>query len=137
MWWVFAILSAVFAALTGLFAKMGVKDVDTNVANAVRTLVVVFLAWGIVAVRGSFSEVMALTKQNVLFLILSGTGTALSWFFYFIALQKGDLSRVAPVDKAGVPIAIILAVIFLNETLTWKTIAGSILIIAGTVLVIL
>lgn len=137
MWWVFAILSAVFAALTGLFAKMGVKNIDTNVANAIRTLVIAFIAWGIVAARGSFSEVQALTKQNILFLTLSGTGAALSWLFYFMALQKGNLSQVAPVDKASVPLAIILAVVFLNETLTWKTIVGSVLIIIGTVLVIL
>ena len=136
MWWIYALLSALFAALTAIFAKVGIKGVDTNLATAIRTLVILILAWGIAFFNGSTSTINTLTKQNILFLFLSGIATGLSWIFYFKALQLGKVSQVAPVDKLSVAIAIILAVIFLKEPLTVKTAIGSLLIIGGTFVLI-
>lgn len=136
MWWIYALLSALFAALTAIFAKVGIKGVDTDLATAIRTVVILILAWGMAFFKGSVSTIHTLSRQNIIFLILSGVATGLSWIFYFKALQLGKVSQVAPVDKMSVAIAIILAVIFLGEPLTIKMAIGSLLIIAGTFVLI-
>lgn len=137
MWWIYALLSAFFAALTAVFAKVGIKGVDTDLATAIRTVVILIIAWGIAFFRGGTNTFSTLTKQNFIFLILSGIATGLSWVFYFKALQLGKVSQVAPVDKLSVAIAIILAMVFLGETLTVKTAVGAIMIIGGTIILIL
>jgi transporter family protein len=137
MWWLFALLSAFFAALTAIFAKMGVKGIDSDLATGIRTIVILFITWGIVLYKGLGKEVGQLTKENWIFLLLSGCATGLSWIFYFRALQLGKVSQVAPVDKLSVAIAILLSVLFLGEALTWKTAAGAGLIISGTLVLIL
>src|ERR1043165_5929031 len=137
MWWIYALLSAFFAALTAIFAKVGIKGVDTDLATAIRTVVILILAWGIAIFRGGASTMNALSKQNLIFLCLSGIATGLSWIFYFKALQIGKVSQVAPVDKMSVALTIVLSVIFLGEALTLKTALGAVLIIAGTVVLIL
>jgi transporter family protein len=136
MWWIYALLSALFAALTAIFAKVGIKGVDTDLATAIRTVVILILAWGIAFFRGGTSTISTLTKHNIIFLCLSGVATGLSWIFYFKALQLGKVSQVAPVDKMSVAIAIILAVVFLGEPLTMKTAIGALLIIGGTFVLI-
>lgn len=137
MWWSYALLSAFFAALTAIFAKVGIKGVDTDLATAIRTVVILVIAWGIAFFRGGARTIHTLTKENIIFLCLSGVATGLSWIFYFKALQLGKVSQVAPVDKLSVAIAIILAVVFLGEPLTVKTAIGALLIIAGTFVLIL
>ncbi len=137
MWWIYALLSAVFAALTAIFAKIGIKGVDTDLATAIRTVVILILAWSIAFFRGGTNTINTLTKHSILFLVLSGIATGLSWIFYFKALQIGKVSLVAPVDKASVAIAIILSIIFLGETLTLKMAIGATMIIAGTIILIL
>ena len=135
MWLIFALLSALFAALTAIFAKIGIKNVDTDLATAIRTVVILVLAWGIAFASGGTSTIGSLTKQNLIFLIFSGIATALSWVFYFKALQLGKVSQVAAVDKLSVALAIIFAVIFLGESLTLKTAIGAICIIIGTIVI--
>ena len=135
MWWIYALLSAVFAALTAIFAKVGIKDVDTNLATAIRTVVILALAWGIVLFKGN-ANMGSLNKTNWTFLILSGVATGLSWIFYFKALQLGKVGQVAPLDKLSVPLAIILATVFLGEKLTLKDSIGAFLIISGTFVLI-
>ena len=137
MWWIYALLSAFFAALTAIFAKVGVKNVDSDLATAVRTVVILIVAWSIAFFRGGTSGLTTLSKQNLLFLVLSGIATGLSWVFYFKALQIGKVSQVAPVDKLSVALAIVLSVIFLGEALTWKTAIGAGLIVSGTLVLIL
>src|SRR6476620_284028 len=137
MWWTYALLSAFFAALTAIFAKVGVKNVDSDLATAIRTVVILIVAWGIAFFRGGTAGLFSLSKQNLLFLVLSGIATGLSWVFYFKALQIGKVSQVAPVDKLSVALAIVLSVIFLGEVLTWKTALGACLIISGTLVLIL
>ena|ERR1700694_2992710 len=137
MWWMYALLSAFFAALTAIFAKVGIKGVDTDLATAIRTVVILVIAWAIAFFRGGTATMGSLSKQNLLFLCLSGIATGLSWIFYFKALQLGKISQVAPVDKLSVALAILLAVVFLGEALTWKNAAGALLIIGGTVVLIL
>lgn len=137
MWWMFALLSAFFAALTAIFAKVGIKGVDTDLATAIRTVVILILAWGIAIFRGGAGTINTLSKQNIIFLCLSGIATGLSWIFYFKALQIGRVSQVAPVDKMSVAIAIILSAAFLGEPLTIKTVIGALLIIGGTLVLIL
>lgn len=137
MWWIYALLAALFAALTAIFAKIGIKGVDTDLATAIRTVVILILAWGIAFFRGGTSTLHSLTKQNIIFLSLSGIATGLSWIFYFKALQLGKVSQVAPVDKMSVAFAIILAVIFLGEPLTIKTAIGALLIIGGSLVLII
>ncbi len=136
MWWIYALLSALFAALTAIFAKVGIKGVDTNLATAIRTSVVLVLAWSIAFFSNRNISVQNLTKQNWLFLILSGTATGLSWIFYFKALQLGKVSQVAPVDKLSVALTILLAFVFLGEPMTIKTVLGASLIIGGTIVLI-
>lgn len=137
MWWIFALLSAFFAALTAIFAKIGIKNVNTDLATAIRTVVILVLAWGIAYFRGGTSTINSLTKNNILFLLLSGVATGLSWIFYFKALQLGKISQVAPVDKLSVAIAIIISVAFLGEVLTLKMAVGALMIIGGTIILIL
>src|SRR4051812_18599129 len=136
MWWIYALLSAFFAALTAIFAKVGIKGVNSDLATAIRTVVILIIAWGIAFFRGETQSIGTLSKQNLLFLCLSGMATGLSWIFYFKALQLGKVSQVAPVDKLSVALAIVLSVVFLGEPLTWKTASGALLIIAGTLVLI-
>lgn len=137
MWWIYALLSAFFAALTAIFAKVGIKGVNTDLATAIRTVVILIIAWGIAFFRGGITTIHSLTKQNIIFLCLSGIATGLSWIFYFKALQLGEVSQVAPVDKLSVALAIILSAIFLGEAITPKIAIGALLIIAGTFVLIL
>ena len=136
MWWIYALLSALFAALTAIFAKIGIKGVDTDLATGIRTVVILILAWLLVFYKGSQNGISSLTKVNWIFLILSGCATGFSWICYFKALQLGEVSQVAPVDKLSVAIAIVLAAIFLGEPLTAKTIVAATLIMAGTFVMI-
>jgi len=137
MWWHYALLSALFAALTAIFAKTGIKNINSDLAMAIRTVVILVLAWGIAYFRGSLNSIQSLTKTNYVFLILSGVATGLSWLFYFKALQLGKVSQVAAVDKLSVALAIIFSIIFLGEVLTWKIALGATLIIGGTIVLIL
>lgn len=134
---VFALLSALFASLTAIFAKVGITGVNSNLATAIRTIIILIVAWGIVLARGETKGIATLSKQNIIFLIISGVATGLSWIFYFKALQIGKVSQVAPVDKLSVALTILLSVIFLGEALTWKAAVGALLIIAGTIVMIL
>ena len=137
MWVLFAILSAVFAALTSILAKIGISGVNSNLATAIRTVVVVFMAWGIVFITNAQSGIGDISRKSWLFLILSGLATGASWLFYYRALQMGDASKVASIDKLSVVITLILAFIFLNEQLTLKSILGCLLIVVGSFLMIL
>ena len=137
MWWTYALLSAFFAALTAIFAKVGVKIVNSDLATAIRTVVILVVAWGIVFFRNETGGISTLSKTNIIFLSLSGVATGLSWIFYFKALQLGTVSQVTPVDKLSVALAIILSILFLGETLTLKMAIGAALIIAGTITLIL
>jgi transporter family protein len=137
MWWIYALLSALFAALTTIFAKVGITGVNSNLATAIRTIVILVVAWCIVIVKGETKGLPLLSKQNIFFLVISGIATGLSWIFYFKALQIGKVAQVASVDKLSIALTIILAMIFLNEALTVKTAIGAVLIISGTVVMIL
>ena len=134
MWKLYALLSALFAALTAICAKAGVRDVDSNLATAIRTSVILLLTWGIVAVSGHFSEIKTVPRYTWVFLVLSGISTGLSWLFYFKAIQVGDVSRVAPVDKLSVVLTIILAFVLLKEPASPRVITGGLLICAGSIL---
>ena len=136
MWWIYALLSAFFAAMVAVFAKIGIKGVDSDLATAIRTVVIIFIAWGIVIARGTVKTLPMLTRQNWLFLILSGCATGLSWLFYFRALSIGQVSKVAPVDKLSVALAIVISVVFLHEKLSWQELTGAVFIIGGTILLI-
>ncbi|MFD0997962.1 EamA family transporter [Ohtaekwangia kribbensis] len=137
MWWIYALLSALFASLTAIFAKVGIKDVDSDLATATRTLVIMVITWPLVFLKGNVVLLTSsLNKNNIIFIVLSGIATGLSWLFYFKALQLGKVSQVAPVDKLSVALTIILSVLFLNESLTLKTALGAIFIICGVLLVI-
>lgn len=136
MWWIYALLSAFFAALTAIFAKIGVKNVNSDLATAIRTLVVLFLAWGIVLFRGGNRDISTLTRHTLTFLVLSGIATGLSWIFYFKALKLGNVSQVAPIDKLSLALVIILSALILGEPMTWKVALGSFLIIGGTLVLI-
>jgi transporter family protein len=136
MWWIYALLSAFFAALTAVFAKIGIAGVNSNLATAIRTVVILVVAWAIVLSRSEQKGLAALSKHNLLFLVISGVATGLSWIFYFKAMQVGKVSQVAPVDKLSVALTIILSVVFLKEVLTLKMVIGALLIIAGTIVLI-
>src|SRR2546421_7664455 len=137
MWWIYALLSALFAALTTIFAKVGVANVNSNLATAIRTVIILIVAWGIVLTRNEQKQLNAVSKHSLLFLVISGLATGLSWIFYFKALQIGKVSQVAPVDKLSVALTIVLSVLFLGEPLTFKTATGALLIITGTLVLIL
>ena len=136
-WVIYAILSAVFAALTSILAKIGISDINSNLATAIRTIVVLVMAWGIVFMTGAQSGIQDITAKSWIFLVLSGIATGLSWLFYYKALQLGDASKVVPIDKFSVVISMILAFVILKEDLTFKTVMGGILITAGTFVMIL
>jgi transporter family protein len=137
MWKLFALLSAVFAALTSILAKFGMKGVNSNLGTAIRTVVVLVLAWGIVVMTGQVRGIKDLTRQNWIFLALSGLATGLSWLFYFNAIQNGPVSKVAPIDKFSVVLTIAFSFVILGEAVTAKTVIGGILIAAGTFVLIL
>ncbi|MDR0560086.1 MAG: EamA family transporter [Prevotellaceae bacterium] len=137
MWKYYALLSAFFAAMTAVLAKTGVKGINGNVATAIRTIVVLFMAWGIVFLSGQIKNVKELSKTNLLFLIFSGVATGLSWIFYFKALETGNVSKVAPIDKLSVVFVMLLSFIFLHETMDLKTIIGGILISIGAIVLVL
>ena len=136
MWWIYALLSAVFAALTAILAKIGVRGVDSNVATAVRTVVVLVFSWGLVALQGNLGAAAALSRHTLVFLGLSGVATGVSWLFYFRALQMGPASLVSAVDKSSLALTLLLAAAFLGEALTLRAALGCGLILAGTALVV-
>ncbi len=137
-WLIWALLSAVFAAATAILAKVGVAGVDSNLATAVRTIVVLIFAWVVAGISaGGFEGLRAFSGKTWLFLALSGLATGLSWLCYFRALQLGEASKVAPIDKLSVVFVIVLAALFLREPLTWKTTAGALLIASGAVVLAL
>ena len=137
MWLILAVLSAIFAALTSILAKIGIDGVNSNLATAIRTMVVVVMAWGMVFLTHSQSGISEISRKSWLFLILSGLATGASWLCYYRALQIGDASKVVPIDKLSVVITLILAFIFLHEEFTAKSLIGCILIGAGTLVMVL
>lgn len=137
MWALFAILSAVFAALTSILAKVGIDGVDSTLATAIRTMVVLVMAWGMVFITHTQSGITEISKKSWIFLILSGLATGASWLCYYRALQMGDASKVVPIDKLSVIITLIFAFIFLHEEFTVKSLIGCVLIGAGTLVMVL
>lgn len=137
MWKLYALLSALFAALTAIFAKIGVKDIDSDLATAIRTTVILLITWGIAIVGSHEGEIRSISCQTWLFLVLSGVATGLSWLFYFKALQMGDVSRVAPVDKLSVVITISLSFLLLKEQVSTRVVVGALLITAGSVVLLI
>lgn len=137
MWLLFAVLSAVFAALTSILAKVGIEGVNSNLATAVRTVVVVLMSWGMVFLTHAQSGLSEISRKSWIFLILSGLATGASWLCYYKALQMGDASKVVPIDKLSVVITLILAFVFLHEQFTAKSVVGCILIGAGTLIMVL
>ena len=137
MWFIFAILSAIFAALTSILAKIGIEGVNSNLATAVRTIVVVLMAWFMVFITGNQNGIVDISKKSWIFLILSGLATGASWLCYYKALQLGEASKVVPIDKLSIVITIILAFVFLGEQITLKSLIGCTLIVAGTFVMIL
>ncbi len=134
-WFFFATLSAIFAALTAILAKIGIKDVNSNLATAVRTTVILIFSWGIVAAQKNLHQIFNISKYSMLFLILSGIATGLSWLFYFRALQLGEASKVVPIDKLSLVITLIFAAIFLKEQFTLHTALGATLMTAGALII--
>ena len=137
MWFVFAILSAIFAALTSILAKIGIDGVNSNLATAIRTVIVVLMSWGMVFLTHAQSGIAEISKKSWLFLILSGLATGVSWLCYYRALQMGEASKVVPIDKLSVVFTLVLAFVFLHEEFTIKSLAGCILIGIGTVIMVL
>lgn len=137
MWIVYAIMSAVFAAITSIFAKIGINGINSNLATAIRTIVVLILAWGIVFTTGTHKDIKNISNKSMLFLILSGLATGLSWLFYYKAIQMGQVTSVVAIDKLSIIITIVLAFFILNEQITVKSVFGGILIAAGTLIMVL
>lgn len=137
MWMILAILSAVFAALTSILAKVGIEGVPSNLATGIRTIVVVLMAWIMVFITNQQAGLSEISKRSWIFLILSGLATGASWLCYYKALQMGEASKVVPIDKLSVVLTLILAFVFLHEQFTWKSLVGSILITAGTLIMVL
>lgn len=137
MWKYYALLSALFAALTAVFAKIGVKDINSDLATAIRTSVILFITWGIVLVGNHTAEVKGISGHTWIFLVLSGAATGLSWLFYFKALQVGDVSRVAPIDKLSVVLTICLSFLFLKEPVSLRVIIGALLITGGSIVMLI
>lgn len=137
MWLILAIGSAVFAALTSILAKIGIDGVDSTLATAIRTVVVVLLSWAMVFITNTQNGIFAISKKSWIFLILSGLATGLSWLCYYKAIQMGSVSKVVPIDKMSTVLSIILAVVILHEQLTLKTVIGCILLTAGTLVMVL
>lgn len=136
MWKLYAVLSAVFAALVAILAKIGIAGIDSNLATAIRTVVILLLTWGIVFYSVPLESIRTLTAKNWTFLILSGIATGLSWLFYFKALQQGEASRVAPIDKMSVAITMVLAFLVLGETVRLRVLLGGCLIVSGSLLML-
>lgn len=137
MWFVFALLSAVFAALTSILAKIGIEGVNSNLATAVRTVVVLIMAWGMVFLTNTQSGITEISRKSWIFLILSGLATGASWLCYYHALQVGEASKVVPVDKLSVVITLVLAFVFLHEAFTMKSLVGCVLIGIGTLIMVI
>ena len=137
MWKIYALLSALFAALTAIFAKVGVKDINSDLATAIRTTVILMLTWGIVIFGSHINEMKDVSRSTWFFLIISGLSTGLSWLFYFKAIQLGNVSRVAPIDKLSVVITMLLAFLFLHEQPSFKVILGTLLIAVGSIFMII
>lgn len=137
MWWIFALLSAVFAALTSILAKVGIEDVDSTLATAIRTVAVVGMSWLMVFITNTQSGISSISKKSWIFLILSGLATGASWLCYYKAIQMGDVSKVVPIDKLSVLFTLVLAFVFLHEEFNVKSLIGSILITAGTLFMVL
>ena len=137
MWFLFALLSAIFAALTSILAKLGIDGVNSNLATAIRTVVVVVMAWGMVFLTNAQGGIGDISKKSWLFLILSGLATGISWLCYYKALQIGEASKVVPIDKLSVVITLVLAFVFLHEKFTAKSLIGCLLIGAGTLIMVL
>lgn len=135
-WAVYAVLSAFFASLVAIFGKVGIKGVDSNLAVAIRTIIIVFFAWAIVAVQGNWREIFSISRFSYTFIILSAIATGLSWLFYYKALQLGEVSRVAPIDKLSIALTIILAFIFLSEKPTLGNVLGGLLVTSGVLITI-
>lgn len=136
MWWIYALLSALFAALTAIFAKVGVANINANLATGIRTIVILIMIWLIVFTRGEAKGIHALSRQNVVFLVISGMATGLSWIFYFKALQLGNVTQVAMLDKLSIVLTILLAAVFLGESITLRTALAAALIVSGTLLLV-
>jgi bacterial/archaeal transporter family protein len=137
LWWIYALLAAFFAALTTIFAKIGIENVDANLATAVRTVVILLIAWGIVLAQGTLSQLTTMPSRSLIFLVISGIATGLSWLFYFQALKIGKAAQVAPIDKSSVMMVILFSAIFLHEPLTFKVVLGGCLIAIGTIVLVL
>ena len=137
MWKYYALLSAFFAALTALLAKCGVSGINSNLATAIRTGVILLITWGIVLFGGTLPEIGRLSVRNWIFLTASGIATGLSWLFYFKALQLGDVSKIAPIDKLSVAMAVILGIVILHEKITLPVAAGTALIVAGSLVMLM
>ncbi len=137
MWLLFALMSAIFAALTSILAKIGIEGINSNLATAIRTVVVVIMAWGMVFLTHSQSGLSEISKKSWIFLILSGLATGASWLCYYRALQLGDASKVVPIDKLSIVITLVLAFVFLHEEFTLKSIIGCILIGTGTLCMVM
>jgi len=134
-WLLFAFLSAVFAALTSILAKIGIKNINSNLATAIRTTVILFFTWGIAAAQKTLPQIKTISKNSLIFLILSGIATGLSWLFYFRALQIGEASKVVPIDKLSLVLTIIFAALFLKENLSFSLIFGVILMTTGAIII--
>lgn len=130
-WAIYALLSAFFASLVAIFGKIGVKDVDSNLAVAIRTIIIVFFAWGVVMLQGNAADMFKISRYSYIFIVLSALATGLSWMFYYKALQLGEVSRVVPVDKLSIVLTIILAFVFLAEKPTLGNVLGGLLVTAG------
>lgn len=136
-WYMYAFLSAIFAGVVAILGKIGVANINSNLATAIRTIVIVIFAWGIVFAQGTYKQLGSIPKNSIIFLILSGIATGLSWLFYFRALQLGTASQVAPIDKFSLVLTIIFALIFLKEKITASVLAGVVCITVGTLLILL
>lgn len=137
MWWIYALLAALFAALTAIFAKVGVANVNSNLATGIRTIVILIMIWLIIFSRGEAKGLATLSRHNILFLVISGVATGLSWIFYFKALQLGDVTQVSMLDKLSIVLTIVLAAVFLGEAITLRTGLAALLIVAGTLLLVM
>jgi bacterial/archaeal transporter family protein len=137
IWWIYALLSAFFAALTTIFAKIGVENVNANLATAIRTVIILVIAWGLVFAQGNLIQLSTISSRSLIFLSISGVATGLSWIFYFQALQLGKVAQVAPIDKSSVVMVILFSSIFLHEPLTLKIILGGLLVAIGTLVLAL
>lgn len=137
MWLLLAVLSAVFAAATAILAKIGIEGVDSNLATAIRTVVVLLMAWMVVFITHGQTRLSSISPRSWLFLILSGLATGASWLCYFYAIKHGDVSKVVPIDKCSLVLTIIFAALFLGEAFTWKTLIGSLLLLGGALVMVL